>query len=139
MNIWHCDAAGHYSEYGNHPLQQKDYTEVSFLRGRQITNENGEVSFISIFPGWYPGRAPHIHVDVLRDGKILLSTQIAFPEKSTAEVYATRGYRGKEDTINEQDGVFRNSLSGNMADSVIGNLDDGYTLHKVITVGFMNS
>lgn len=134
VDIWHCDAEGHYSEYGNHPLQQMDFTKVSFLRGRQTTDANGEVSFISIFPGWYPGRAPHIHVDVLRDEKILLSTQVAFPEERTAEVYASRGYQGKEDTPNASDGVFRNSLAGNMADSVDGNLGDGYTLRKVITI-----
>ena len=74
-------------------------------------------------------------MDVLRDGKILLSTQVAFPEESTAEVYASRGYKGKEDTPNSTDGVFRNSLAGNMADSVLGNLHDGYTLSKVIRVG----
>jgi hypothetical protein len=74
-------------------------------------------------------------VDVLQAGKIVLSTQVAFPKKSTNEVYVSRGYKGKEDTPNEEDGVFRNSLSGNMADSVIGNLTDGYTLRKVITIG----
>lgn len=135
VDIWHCDAEGHYSEYGDHRLQEKDYRQVSFLRGRQTTDANGEVSFISIFPGWYPGRAPHIHVDVLKDGNMLLSTQVAFPEESTAAVYASRGYKGKEDTPNAEDGVFRNSLAGNMADSVTGNLQDGYTLRKVITIG----
>lgn len=135
VDIWHCDAEGYYSEYGNHPLQEKDFTKVSFLRGRQTTDSNGEVSFISIFPGWYPGRAPHIHVDIRREEKILLSTQVAFPEESTAEVYRSRGYKGKEDTPNTADGVFRNSLAGNMADAVVGTLADGYTLRKVITVG----
>lgn len=135
VDIWHCDAEGYYSEYGAHPLQEKDFRQVSFLRGRQTTDANGEVSFISIFPGWYPGRAPHIHVDVLKEGKIILSTQVAFPEQATSEVYASRGYKGKEDTPNETDGVFRNSLAGNMADSVSGNLQDGYMLKKVITVG----
>ncbi len=134
VDIWHCDAEGHYSEYGGVRLQEKDYTRVSFLRGRQTSDENGEVSFISIFPGWYPGRAPHLHVDILRSDKILLSTQIAFPEERTAEVYASRGYHGKEDTPNSEDGVFRNSLAGNMADAVTGNPEDGYTLSKVITV-----
>ncbi|MDX5338760.1 MAG: intradiol ring-cleavage dioxygenase [Cyclobacteriaceae bacterium] len=135
VDIWHCDAEGYYSEYGNHPLQEKDFRQVSFLRGRQTTNEAGEVSFISIFPGWYPGRAPHIHVDILQGDKIVLSTQIAFPKESTREVYASRGYKGPEDTPNERDGVFRNSLDGNMADYVVGNLEDGYSLSKVITVG----
>ncbi|WP_243739678.1 dioxygenase family protein [Algoriphagus boseongensis] len=135
VDIWHCDAEGYYSEYGAHRLQEKDFRQVSFLRGRQTTNANGEVSFISIFPGWYPGRAPHIHVDILQGEKIILSTQIAFPKESTNAVYASRGYKGEEDTPNDKDGVFRNSLAGNMADYVVGNLSDGFTLSKVITVG----
>jgi len=73
-------------------------------------------------------------VDVLQRGEIPLSTQVAFREASTAEVYASRRFLGKEDTSNEKDGVFRNSLPGNMADSVSGNLSDGFTLSKVITV-----
>lgn len=135
VDIWHCDAEGNYSEYGGTRLQEVNYTQAHFLRGRQTTDANGQVSFISIFPGWYPGRAPHIHVEVLdQEKKPLLNTQIAFPDESTAEVYASRGYKGKEDTSNSDDGVFRNSLDGNMADSVSGNLRDGYTLTKVITV-----
>lgn len=134
VDVWHCDADGNYSEYGANRLQEADYRNVSFLRGRQTTDQNGEVSFISIFPGWYPGRAPHIHVEVIKDGKSLLATQVAFPESSTSVVYSTQGYKGKEDTPNADDGLFRNSLAGNMADSVTGNLKDGFTLKKTITV-----
>ncbi|WP_026954828.1 intradiol ring-cleavage dioxygenase [Algoriphagus vanfongensis] len=134
VDVWHCDAEGFYSEYGGNRLQEKDLTNEHFLRGRQTTNEKGEVSFISIFPGWYPGRAPHIHLDVVKDGEIILTTQIAFPEEVTSEVYASTGYKGKEDTPNERDGIFRGSLAGNMADSVQGNLQDGFTLTKTITV-----
>jgi protocatechuate 3,4-dioxygenase beta subunit len=134
VDVWHCDAEGNYSEYGANRLQEADYRNVSFLRGRQTTDQNGEVSFISIFPGWYPGRAPHIHVEVVKDGKSLLATQVAFPESSTSVVYTSKGYKGKEDTPNTADGLFRNSLAGNMADSVTGNLRDGFTLQKTITV-----
>ncbi|EMS33739.1 intradiol ring-cleavage dioxygenase [Mariniradius saccharolyticus AK6] len=134
VDVWHCDADGNYSEYGANRLQEADYRNVSFLRGRQTTDQNGEVSFISIFPGWYPGRAPHIHVEVIKDGKSLLATQVAFPESSTSVVYASQGYKGKEDTTNADDGLFRNSLAGNMADAVTGNLKDGFTLKKTITV-----
>ncbi|PZV85390.1 dioxygenase-like protein [Algoriphagus aquaeductus] len=135
VDVWHCDAQGNYSQYGGNGLQQSDYRNTSFLRGRQRTNSKGEVSFISIFPGWYPGRAPHLHLDILQEGEIILSTQIAFPKKCTLEVYASRGYKGEEDTSNERDGIFRNSLEGNMADSVSGNLEDGYTLFKLIITG----
>lgn len=72
VDVWQCDRAGNYSQYGNYP-------SATFLRGRQTTDANGQVSFISIFPGWYAGRAPHIHLEVLNaNGNSLLVTQVAF-------------------------------------------------------------
>ncbi len=73
--------------------RQTDYTSVHFLRGRQTSNSSGEVSFISIYPGWYQGRAPHVHVEVLSSsGTSLLVTQIAFPETISSEVYSSTNY-----------------------------------------------
>lgn len=127
VDIWHCDSDGNYSEYGN-------FTSAHFLRGRQTTNEEGKVSFISIYPGWYPGRAPHIHVEVLSSsGSSLLVTQIAFPEDVSEMVYATSGYNGSADTSNTRDGIFSDSLDGNMG-TITGNTTDGYTLSHTITV-----
>ncbi|MBB6130825.1 dioxygenase family protein [Mucilaginibacter lappiensis] len=135
VDVWQCDKDGNYSQYGGNQLQTANYTNQNFLRGRQTTNANGEVSFISIFPGWYPGRAPHIHVEVLTtDGTSLLVTQIAFPVSVYSAVYATGGYNGAPDRSNTQDSIFADSLGGNMADSVAGNIVDGYTLSKTITV-----
>ncbi|PCJ97192.1 MAG: intradiol ring-cleavage dioxygenase [Flavobacteriaceae bacterium] len=135
VDIWHCDAKGYYSQYGKIPLQRADYTNESFLRGRQTTDENGQISFISIFPGWYPSRAPHIHVEVLdANENSLRITQIAFPEDVCDTVYATNDYKGKADTLNAGDGVFANSLDGNMLDNISGNTTDGYTLLKTIVV-----
>lgn len=135
VDIWHCDAQGYYSEYGNTVLQQSDFTNVHFLRGRQTTDSDGKVSFISIFPGWYKGRAPHIHLEVLDSSdKSIKITQIAFPKSVCDTVYATTPYHGKADTLNEGDNVFSNSIDGNMADSVTGNITDGYTLTKTIVV-----
>jgi protocatechuate 3,4-dioxygenase beta subunit len=131
VDIWHCDADGNYSEYGDIPMQKKDYTKKHFLRGRQTTDSNGQVSFISIFPGWYQGRAPHIHVEVLdKNEKSLLVSQIAFEENQVNVIYTTKHYRGPADQKNETDMVFSNSLAGNMADSLIGNNTDGYVLEK---------
>jgi protocatechuate 3,4-dioxygenase beta subunit len=128
VDVWHCDADGNYSEYGTS-------SGAHFLRGRQTTDSNGQVSFISIFPGWYPGRAPHIHVEVLEaGGKSIRVTQIAFPKNVCDAVYATAAYNGAADTSNSSDGVFANSLGGNMADAVTGNVTDGYTLLKKIMV-----
>jgi protocatechuate 3,4-dioxygenase beta subunit len=136
VDIWHCDKDGNYSEYGGTSMQQTDYTSVHFLRGRQTSDANGEVSFISIFPGWYQGRAPHIHVEVLNaSGSSLLVTQIAFPENVTNEVYSSTNYasHGQADTSNTSDNVFADSLSDELA-TLTGNLTDGYTLSKTITV-----
>mgnify|MGYP006367543063 FL=1 len=128
VDVWQCDREGAYSQYGGNQSE-------NFLRGRQTTNPDGRVSFISIFPGWYPGRAPHIHVEVLTSaGSSLLITQIAFPVDTYTTVYASTGYNGAPDTSNSADGIFSNSLSGNIADSVTGNIADGYTLLKTITV-----
>jgi len=135
VDVWQCDKDGNYSQYGGTQMQPTDYTNENFLRGRQTTDSNGQVSFISIFPGWYIGRAPHIHVEILSEsGSSLLVTQIAFPKSVCDTVYATTGYKGTADTLNENDNVFSDSLSGNMADSVTGNTTDGYTLLKTIVV-----
>ena len=128
VDVWHCDADGKYSEYGTE-------TSNHYLRGRQTTDSNGQVSFISIFPGWYPGRAPHIHVEVLDSNENSIRvTQIAFPKSVCDTVYTSAEYSGTADTSNASDGVFANSLDGNMADSVTGNVTDGYTLQKTIIV-----
>ena len=128
VDVWHCDAQGNYSEYG-------DFEDQSFLRGRQTTDANGRVSFISIYPGWYPGRAPHIHIEILEEGgNSLLISQIAFPEDISEAVYSADGYNGTADTSNSGDGIFRDSLSENMTDAMEGNNVDGYTLEKVIVV-----
>ncbi|KFF06800.1 dioxygenase family protein [Flavobacterium reichenbachii] len=136
VDVWHCDKDGNYSEYGGTSMQQADYTTVHFLRGRQTSNTKGEVSYISIYPGWYQGRAPHIHVEVLSaSGNSLLVTQIAFPEPVSSTVYASINYaaHGQADTANTRDNVFSDSLSDELA-TITGNLTDGYTLSKTIIV-----
>lgn len=133
VDVWHCDAQGNYSEYSGQ--LDGDFTSEHFLRGRQTTGENGIASFISIYPGWYPGRAPHLHLEIKRtNGESLLITQTAFPEEVSSAVYATNGYSGIFDTPNDEDGPFANSLNRNMATSVVGNTTDGYVLSATIKV-----
>lgn len=136
VDIWHCDKDGYYSEYGATQMQQVDYTNVHFLRGRQTTDKNGEVQFISIYPGWYRGRAPHIHVEVLSNsGSSLVITQIAFPEDVSSIVYSSPLYssHGQADTKNNSDNVFSDSLTLNMG-SITGNVNDGFVLTKSINI-----
>jgi protocatechuate 3,4-dioxygenase beta subunit len=141
VDIWHCDKDGNYSEYGGTQMQTTNYTSVHFLRGRQTTDANGLVAFTSIFPGWYSGRATHIHVHVYNSsGTSLLVTQIAFPEgsdsavalvnASTANGY-TKGMTGY--TYNTNDNVFSDGYSNELA-SVTGSVSAGYTLTHTINV-----
>ena len=118
-------------------MQSTNYTSVHFLRGRQTTDANGLVTFASIFPGWYSGRAPHIHVHVYSaDGTSLMITQIAFPTDVCNTVYTTATdykSRGTQDTSNASDNVFSDSLASELA-SVSGSVAAGYTLTHIVTV-----
>lgn len=136
VDIWHCDKDGYYSEYGGISMQRVDYTSAHFLRGRQVVNSAGQVGFTSIYPGWYTGRAPHIHVHVYDDsGKSLLVTQIVFPTEVSDEVYteATNYYtKGTKGTANNRDNVFSDSLENQLA-VVTGSVSSGYELtHSII-------
>lgn len=137
VDIWHCDKDGNYSEYGGTGMQSTNYTAVHFLRGRQTTNADGKVGFTTIFPGWYSGRAPHIHVHVYNAaGTSLLITQIAFPKAVCDTVYTTSSFyttRGKQDTTNETDNVFSDGVTNELA-TVEGSVTAGYTLTHTINV-----
>ena len=141
VDIWHCDKDGYYSEYGGTGMQSVDFTAVHFLRGRQTTDANGLVTFTSIFPGWYSGRATHIHVHIYNAaGTSLKVTQIAFPEGSSSGVVLvnttasgyTKGMSGY--TYNASDNIFSDDTSGAELSAVSGSVSAGYTLTQVIKV-----
>jgi protocatechuate 3,4-dioxygenase beta subunit len=120
VEIWHVDAAGDYSQYGTQTTQ-------TFLRGIQATNNNGEVTFTTIYPGWYQGRATHIHVEVTMGGRSVKVTQIAFPETinntvHTSGVYASRGSNPMSNLV---DGIFSDSLSSEIV-TPTGSVNGGY-------------
>jgi protocatechuate 3,4-dioxygenase beta subunit len=127
VEIWQCDATGNYSQYGSERAQ-------TYLRGIQTTDDNGQVRFTTVYPGWYQGRATHIHVEVTRNGQSLKVTQIAFPESVNNEVYGSGVYasRGSNPTTNTRDGIFADSINSEMA-SVAGNPSSGYT--ATFTIG----
>lgn len=134
VDIWHCDKDGNYSEYSS-------FSAVHFLRGRQVTDSNGKVGFTTIFPGWYTGRATHIHVHIYSSsGTSLLVTQIAFPEGSSSAVVlvnaaTAKGYsKGMSGyTYNSNDNVFSDGVSTELA-SISGSVNDGYALTHTIVV-----
>ena len=136
VDIWHCDAEGNYSEYGGTGMQSTNYTAVHFLRGRQTTDATGQVKFTSIFPGWYSGRATHIHVHVYSaNGTSLKVTQIAFPEGSGSAVAAVNGYaKGLNGyTINSADNVFSDGVTQELA-AVTGSTTAGFQLAISLSV-----
>ena len=137
VDIWHCDAEGNYSEYGGTSMQSTNYTAVHFLRGRQTTDSTGTVTFTSIFPGWYSGRATHIHVHIYTaTGTSLKVTQIAFPEGTGTALLAVNGYtKGMTGyTYNKNDGVFSDDTAGIEIATVTGNVTDGFVLSINLSV-----
>jgi protocatechuate 3,4-dioxygenase beta subunit len=111
LDVWHCDAAGVYSdETANGSSGRK------FLRGYQITDANGAVDFTTVYPGWYSGRAVHIHFKLrLFAGTTKtyeFTSQFFMVESLTSTVHANSPYntRGQRNTLNSTDGIY-NSLS----------------------------
>jgi protocatechuate 3,4-dioxygenase beta subunit len=105
VDIWHCDALGVYSgAIANKP-------GTNFLRGVQRTNAKGIATFQTIYPGWYPGRAVHIHVKVHLGGSVVHTGQLFFPAGITTAVYRKQPYRAhgvQPDTANPADAIYRN-------------------------------
>jgi len=131
VEIWQCDASGNYSEYSQPGY---DGTGKTFLRGLQTSDANGQVTFTTIYPGWYAGRATHIHVEVFRGSSLVKTTQIAFPEDVTRAVYATGVYasKGQSSTTNSGDNVFSDGTQYEMA-ALSGDTTSGYT--ATLTIG----
>lgn len=111
VDVWHCDAGGIYSGYARQG-DERDVSTVgqSYLRGTQTTDADGRVTFNTIYPGWYPGRTPHIHIKVFLSDKTLVTGQVYFPDDVTEKIYTTHAQynnRPIPDTTNKTDFIFR--------------------------------
>jgi protocatechuate 3,4-dioxygenase beta subunit len=104
VDIWHADAAGNYSGFG------ADTSSRTFLRGIQRADATGLTLFTTVYPGWYQGRAVHIHVKVHVGGSVVHTGQFFFPDSLTDTVYKASPYsaRGSRDTRNANDSIFVN-------------------------------
>jgi uncharacterized protein (TIGR03437 family) len=143
VDIWHCDAKGIYSDESTYnpgggtgpvnTLGQK------FLRGYQITGTDGEVTFTTIYPGWYSGRTIHIHIRVRTySGTTVLSnfvSQIFFDETTNNTVLANSNYSrsSNRDTSNSNDMVYNVANNTRMLATASGSVSAGYTAS--ITMG----
>jgi protocatechuate 3,4-dioxygenase beta subunit len=92
VKIWHTNAEGSYSGVTPNPnmcLATQSYASMNFMRGVQTTDANGVVYFDTCFPGWYSGRAIHIHFQVMIGGTSTRVSQLFFPENVTNAIFAS--------------------------------------------------
>ena len=132
VDIWHCDAGGVYSGFG------QGASSRTFLRGMQRTNLNGLAILKTIYPGWYQGRTVHIHVKVHVGGNVVHTGQLYFPDTLTDKVYRKAPYRSRpgRTTRNANDFVFANGGKNSMV-SVRSDGSGGYV--AAITMGVVRS
>ena len=111
IDVWHCDAAGVYSDATDPSFNT---TGQKFLRGYQLTDATGRAAFTTIYPGWYQGRAVHIHFKIrvvasAADGAASeFTSQLFFDDAMNAQVFATAPYsaKGAGWMKNAQDGIY---------------------------------
>ncbi len=136
---WHCDAQGRYSMYSD------GVTDETWLRGVQVADANGQVTFTSIVPGCYSGRWPHIHfeiypdVDSITDSENAIATsQMAFPEDMLNEVYQLSTYDGSAGNLAgvslDSDNVFGEDSAALQMATIDGDATNGYQASLVVRV-----
>lgn len=128
--IWHCTAGGQYSAYTATNNGGTHSSTETYMRGIQQTDTSGQVTFNTIYPGWYSGRTVHIHVEIYNDldSAPIKTTQIAFPMLTSRAVVAqtAKGYPGTTGLIeNSADNIFSDGTSGQML--AVSGTTSGYT------------
>jgi protocatechuate 3,4-dioxygenase beta subunit len=137
--VWHCDREGRYSLYSD------GVTGENYLRGLAETDEEGRVSFLTIVPGAYPGRWPHIHFEVYPTLAAATSTaapvatsQLALPADACTATYASTGYEASMRTFVgttiEQDGVFGDDAGVTQLPTSEGSATTGFTMELIVPV-----
>ena len=123
VDVWHCDALGNYSDVGSE--QGHDY-----LRGYQKTDSSGKARIVTIYPGWYQGRAVHIHFKIRTDAAaasgLEFTSQLFFDDALSAQVYASGVYasKGTPDQPNASDSIYQQSQGMTLLD--VAKDGDGY-------------
>lgn len=136
--LWHCDINGGYSMYSS------GITNENYLRGVQVADAGGNVSFTTIFPGCYDGRYPHVHFEVYPSLAVATSgnndvktSQLTFTASALSEVYASSGYSASAANLAKvslsSDGVFSDGSSLQVA-STSGSVSGGYTASLQVAV-----
>lgn len=146
VDVWHCDASGVYSGFtqasAGVPVggggSQSPTDDDTFLRGTQVTDADGLAEFQTIYPGWYPGRAVHIHMKVHVGGSEVHTGQLFFDDSLTDSVHTRSPYntRGTRDARNAAEGIYQDAGAAS-AVLAMAPQGDGYT--GEITVGVQRS
>jgi protocatechuate 3,4-dioxygenase beta subunit len=129
VDIWHCDAEGVYSDAVDRNF---DTTGKKFLRGYQVADKNGVAKFTTIYPGWYPGRAVHIHYKIRSPASATspyeFTGQLYFDERLSDRVFAQPPYaaKGKRTVSNITDRIY-NQDGGRQSMLVVTPVKDAYT------------
>ena len=128
VDVWHCDAAGVYSDVSDPGFNTEGQM---FLRGAQLTDGDGIARFATIYPGWYQGRTVHIHFKIRTDPDsdqgYEFTSQLFFDDAVTDQVYAQEPYasKGERTLRNEGDGIYQGGGSQLLLD--LSQADQGYS------------
>ncbi len=128
VGIWHCDAQGAYSD-----VSERHFKTVGsrFLRGYQVTDATGSVRFVTIYPGWYPRRAVHIHFKVRTTQNaaraLQWTSQLYFDDRMTDQAHRHAAYpqRNMPRTRNAEDDIFQDG--GPKLLLKLSEAEDGYS------------
>lgn len=137
--VWHCTREGGYSLYSD------GITDQNYLRGVQVADAKGQVTFTSIFPACYDGRWPHIHFEVYPDvdsitdaSNAIATSQVAMVKEICDAVYATEGYDASVSNLSkvsiDSDGVFGDDSGVSQLPTVTGDVTSGYTMTLAVGV-----
>ena len=113
VNLWACDVNGDYSGYSAFGSEGQTY-----MRGYQITDDNGDVEFISILPGWYPGRVVHMHFQVHVSSSSAAVSQFTWPHQAAVDIATnnpTIHTQGPDPMSPEVDGAFNDGYEHQLA------------------------
>ena len=138
VDVWQCDALGIYSGYEGAAIAPRHVEPVDdkrFLRGTLLTDAGGAVRFRTIYPGWYSGRTPHVHLK-LRVGAKAATTQLYFPDEVTNAVYARAPYNRhpNRDTTNTTDRFLGQVVDKSLVMWTITRDGDGYVAAATIAL-----
>lgn len=139
VDVWHADARGVYSGYeGQGDGRDLSTVGQTFLRGTQLADEHGRVAFETIYPGWYPGRATHVHFKVLLDERHVLTGQMFFPDALSEFIYtyvaAYKDRRATREVVNANDGLVQGDDPDRLGFCAIKEGRDRYVSSLVVGV-----